>query len=173
LVKILLRRDGLPMSNGWIGVDLDGTLAYYDKWKGIKHIGEPVPKMQERVQKWLLEGRDVRIFTARVGMGNDVAKSTEVINMWCLKHFGRILPITCEKDFKMIELWDDRCTQVVVNTGEAYGVDAKIAEVEQFYTRSSDSIRFNCGNCHLTIDSEWPSEYKNYCPGCGYQLDWS
>ena len=22
--------------NGWIGVDLDGTLAYYDKWIGAR-----------------------------------------------------------------------------------------------------------------------------------------
>ena len=26
----------------WIGVDLDGTLARYDGWKGIEHIGEPI-----------------------------------------------------------------------------------------------------------------------------------
>ena len=24
---------------GWIGVDLDGTLAQYDHWRGIEHIG--------------------------------------------------------------------------------------------------------------------------------------
>ncbi len=23
------------MSNGWIGVDLDGTLAHYDGWQGV------------------------------------------------------------------------------------------------------------------------------------------
>ena len=27
---------------GWYGFDLDGTLAKYDGWKGIDHIGEPV-----------------------------------------------------------------------------------------------------------------------------------
>ena len=26
----------------WVGFDLDGTLAKYDGWKGIDHIGEPV-----------------------------------------------------------------------------------------------------------------------------------
>jgi hypothetical protein len=29
-------------TGGWIGVDLDGTLAHYDGWKGIDHIGEPI-----------------------------------------------------------------------------------------------------------------------------------
>src|SRR5262245_48902352 len=28
---------------GWIGVDLDGTLAEYHGWKGIEHIDRPVP----------------------------------------------------------------------------------------------------------------------------------
>lgn len=34
---------------GWIGVDLDGTLAHYEGWKGVEHIGEPIPAMVERI----------------------------------------------------------------------------------------------------------------------------
>lgn len=119
------------MGDGWIGVDLDGTLAYYDHWRGAEHIGEPIPAMLERVQKWLAEGRDVRIFTARVdretaalSMGKSIFDSagnvTAVemcIQQWCEKHIGRVLPITCSKDYGMIELWDDRCVQVIPNTG--------------------------------------------------------
>ena len=37
---------------GWIGVDLDGTLAEYHGWQGIEHIGEPIPKMMARVRRW-------------------------------------------------------------------------------------------------------------------------
>lgn len=33
---------------GWIGVDLDGTLAEYDGWKGPDEIGAPVEPMVER-----------------------------------------------------------------------------------------------------------------------------
>lgn len=29
------------MGQGWIGVDLDGTLAEYHGWKGAEHIGQP------------------------------------------------------------------------------------------------------------------------------------
>lgn len=38
-------RQGSPeeVGTGWIGVDLDGTLAIYDVWRGANHIGEPVP----------------------------------------------------------------------------------------------------------------------------------
>lgn len=105
---------------GWIGVDLDGTLAKYDGWKGPEHIGEPIPLMVERVKAWLAEGKDVRIFTARVcssqpaGMAN---LAMGAIQVWCKRHVGRPLAITSEKDWSMIELWDDRCVQVVPNTG--------------------------------------------------------
>ena len=58
------------MSRGWIGVDLDGTLAEYNGWQGPANIGAPIPAMVERVKAWLEEGRDVRIFTARVGPRN-------------------------------------------------------------------------------------------------------
>ena len=111
----------MSATKGWIGVDLDGTLAYYDKWRGIEHIGEPVPVMLDRVKKWLDEGRDVRIFTARVGSADDGRSPTETIRViqdWCLQHLGKILRITCSKDLGMVELWDDRCIQVITNSGE-------------------------------------------------------
>lgn len=108
------------MSNGWIGVDLDGTLAVYDKWIGPEHIGEPVPVMLERVKRWLTEDKDVRIFTARVSTNNPTRlESTLAIHNWCKQHIGQVLPITSEKDYGMIELWDDRCVQVVPNEGIA------------------------------------------------------
>jgi len=54
------------IKNGWIGVDLDGCLARYEGWKGIEHIGEPVPAMLDRVHAWIDEGKIVKIFTARI-----------------------------------------------------------------------------------------------------------
>lgn len=116
---------------GWIGVDLDGTLAHYDGWKGPEHIGEPIPLMVKRVKRWLAEGKDVRIFTARVDGGEvaaetnhadapkmrDVATVRSFIEAWCLEHLGRVLPVTNRKDYGMIQLWDDRCVQVEENTG--------------------------------------------------------
>lgn len=103
---------------GWIAVDLDSTLAVYEGWHGIDHIGDPVPAMVARVKAWLDEGKDVRIFTARVSRhGFESTMARNVIEQWCKEHIGRILPVTHEKDFGMIELWDDRCRQVEPNTG--------------------------------------------------------
>ncbi len=99
---------------GWIGVDLDGTLAHYESWKGTDQIGEPVPAMLARVHKWIEQGKEVRIFTARAS----VSEALPYIENWCQIHVGRTLPITNVKDFGMIELWDDRAVRVAMNTGE-------------------------------------------------------
>ena len=108
-------------NKGWIGVDLDGTLAFYDVWRGHEHIGEPIPKMADRVKAWIKEGREVRIFTARVNQPDPQlrAETVAAIKEWTLKQFGVVLGVTCSKDMEMVELWDDRATQVIPNTGVA------------------------------------------------------
>jgi hypothetical protein len=104
---------------GWYGIDLDGTLAYYGHYIGPTHIGPPIPAMAARLEAWLKEGRAVRIFTARVASTSPYAdKSRQAIAAWLLANFGVILPITAEKDYAMIELWDNRCVQVEPNTGK-------------------------------------------------------
>ena len=120
----------MSSNRGWIGVDLDGTLAEYHGWVHELHIGAPIPLMVKRVKAWLAEGRDVRIFTARVATSPDgkqreddrsrssVPLIVKAIDKWCFEHLGRALPVTNIKDFGMIELWDDRCVQVVRNTGD-------------------------------------------------------
>jgi hypothetical protein len=102
---------------GWIGVDLDGTLAEYDHWRGADHIGAPIPKMLTRVHRWLDGKYNVKIFTARVA-GDDHGAVRAIIETWCLKYIGEVLPVTNKKDYGMIELWDDRAVQVIANTGE-------------------------------------------------------
>ena len=52
------------MLHGWIGVDLDGTLATFDA-SDPDVVGPPIPAMVQRVKRWLQEGREVRIVTAR------------------------------------------------------------------------------------------------------------
>jgi len=99
---------------GWIGVDLDGTLAYYDEWRGVNHIGKPVPAMLERVRRWVEEGKRVKIFTARASVPEfDVA----VVHGWLTELGLPELEVTNAKDYAMIECWDDRCIQVEPNTG--------------------------------------------------------
>ena len=127
MAKIVKGQDDIIDTHGsdeseWIGVDLDGTLAYYDEWEGIEHIGKPIPLMVDRIKKWLEDGKEVKIITARAS-GKDVDLSKKYIEDWLKEHIGQVLPITCEKDKSMTELWDDRAIQVIKNTGER--VDGK------------------------------------------------
>jgi hypothetical protein len=104
--------------SGWIGVDLDGTLAHYDGWKGLDHVGDPILPMVLRVCQWLHEGITVKIFTARVAVPEpDRSAVIRVIHEWCERHGLPRLDITNVKDLAMAELWDDRAVQVVINTG--------------------------------------------------------
>lgn len=106
--------------SGWIGVDLDGTLAEYHGWVvgGVK-IGKPIQPMVDRVKGWLREGKTVKIMTARISTphGFDIEQTKAEIQEWCLEHIGQALEVTCVKDYAMIELWDDRAVRVQANTG--------------------------------------------------------
>lgn len=141
---------------GWIGVDLDGTLAFYDGWKGPEHIGLPIPLMERRVDGWLTEGKDVRILTARVTPDKpDAIRCREAIEKWLQLHFDRVLPITHAKDPAMLELWDDRAVQVVPNSGcRADSI------IERCWAALS---RFLCWiGCH-----DWRHGPGSLCPLCG------
>jgi hypothetical protein len=114
---------------GWIGVDLDGTLAHYESWNRGE-IGAPVSAMVQRVKDWLAMGAEVRIFTARVAglfqnadmpLYYEAVERRHKIIEWCKVQFGRELPVTALKDYDMVELWDDRAVQVVRNEGRPIG----------------------------------------------------
>ncbi len=104
--------------DGWIGVDLDGTLAHYDEWSGPDHIGDPIEGMEVRVRAWIAVGRRVKIMTARADREENILP----IQNWLVRNKfvwedGTPLEITNKKDFQMIQLWDDRAVQVIPNTG--------------------------------------------------------
>lgn len=112
-------------NESWIAVDLDGTLAHYEsgaQWDGYS-IGKPIPKMIERVKQLLNDGKNVKIFTARISKNGDprgvenVEKIIGLIQDWCEEHIGQRLEVVNEKDYFMVELWDDRARQVVQNEG--------------------------------------------------------
>lgn len=121
-----------PHPDGWIGVDLDGTLAHWDGFQSAEHIGAPVPRMAARVRRYLAQGKDVRIFTARVDGGRvalamgfsageqfrDAERIRAIIQDYTELHFGQRLPVTNVKDFGMRRLYDDRAVQILANTGE-------------------------------------------------------
>ncbi len=114
---------------GWYAVDLDGCLAFHDRDAKFDetHIGEPIPTMVERVKRWLAEGIDVRIFTARVdGHSSDAVEG--MIEDWTEKHIGTRLKVTNRKDYGMIKLFDDRCIQVEENTGRLVLLPSQVEE---------------------------------------------
>ncbi len=117
-------------AKGWMGVDLDGTLAVSGTKVFDGPIGAPIPPIVERVKGWLAKGIEVRIFTARVSPRNKegllqdkdaLAAVRKRIGDWCEQHIGQRLECTCEKDHNIIQLWDDRAVQVLRDTGEVIG----------------------------------------------------
>lgn len=130
---------------GWYGFDLDGTLAKYDKWEGIDHIGEPVKPMVDLIKRMHAEGKVVKILTARVapkekpeikpnpylenhltiGSPDDMPwvvhaeawTAREFIQDWCYRVLGFVPEIVYQKDHLMLELYDDRVKQVTPNKG--------------------------------------------------------
>ena len=113
----------MKRNDSWIGVDLDGTLAKDGNGPFTPTtIGAPIPAMLKRVRQWLEDGMEVRIVTARVNpIYPDSHLERIAIEQWCQHHLGQVLDVTCQKDGKMWELWDDRAVQVVRNTGKRVG----------------------------------------------------
>ena len=67
---------------GWIGFDLDGTLAKTMNWKSLDDIGEPIAPMVALAKKYIAEGREVRIVTARAMRKRE---GIEPVMRWCLR----------------------------------------------------------------------------------------
>lgn len=115
-----LAQEGFNGQRKWIGVDFDGTLAEYRYYTNIKNPGPPVKEMVNRVKEWLSQGTVVKIFTARVcslQSKEAIAEQRKMIEEWCVLHIGQKLEITNEKDFNMVELWDNRAVGVIENRG--------------------------------------------------------
>lgn len=145
-----------PPLHGWIGVDLDATLAHYGGWRGGQHIGAPIEPMIARVRAWIAEGREVRVFTARASDPEQIPPVRAWLDGLGLTSVG----ITNVKDFAMVELWDDWCVQVQPNTGIAYGpsrIDGDV-HVSALDARLHDLVRHQRGALHeagLITDAEY------------------
>lgn len=114
--------------SGWIGVDLDGTLAR--NTGGIDSIGEPLEPLRTKVEQWCRAGIEVRIVTARVstnyGTVNDqgvvhtpefVSRQYVMIQEWLHKVGLPPLAVVDNKDLHMWCLIDDRAVRARTDTG--------------------------------------------------------
>lgn len=99
----------------WIGVDFDETLRRWD--------GTPIELMVDRVKKWLAQGIEVRVVTARLCAYvqdqpfDGILDQRKFVQDWCEEHIGYRLEVQWGKGPGMIELWDDKVVRVEANTG--------------------------------------------------------
>lgn len=136
----------------WYGVDFDGTLSTYNYGQGTG-TGDPIPQTVAAVKALLKQGEVVKVMTARVSpssldMFNENREAVvKVIEDWCKKHIGCVLPVTNEKDFGMTSLRDDRAVQVVPNQGiRVDGVADTETEPGSLLLRAEDSIAWLTGH---------------------------
>ena len=134
----------MDKDKSWIGVDLDGTLAYHNKFRGLDYIGKPIPIMLYRVKKWIEKGYRVKIVTARASD----PQAIPAVEAWLKKQGLEGLEITNEKDYDMVELWDDRAVRVLCNTGNPIGYPsalglprAPLAEFDEVYLQKNQNKR--------------------------------
>lgn len=113
LSESLEKDKGPTQPKAWIGVDLDGTLAYYDERSSIEEVGTAIPDMLALVKKMINNNIRVKIFTARA----TDPEQLPLIRKWLKSNGLPELEITNIKDFYMQRLYDDRCVQVEKNTG--------------------------------------------------------
>lgn len=132
-------KEMIQAQGGWIGVDLDGTLVEYHGYVDEYTFGAPISEMVERVKQWLAEGTQVKIFTARASIPSHIPPIQDMLERIGLPR----LEVTNEKDYKTMEIWDDRCVQVVPNKGipiaeaeEVVITNDMVWRYRQFYKRT-------------------------------------
>tara|TARA_Y100000310_G_scaffold324189_1_gene385751 strand:- start:8013 stop:8987 length:975 start_codon:yes stop_codon:yes gene_type:complete len=107
--------------NGWVGFDLDGTLAHYTEFVSMEDIGPPIPAMIRVVRRLIVLGHDVRVVTGReASAAQESPEALERLRLtvasWTAENIGTALALS-QKDHKMVALFDDRAVQVESNTG--------------------------------------------------------
>lgn len=131
---------------GTIAVDLDGTLAYYEGYKGPTVIGDPIPSMLSDVKNWLSEGRKVVVFTARAMDKRNI----HPIELWLESHGIGGLKITNIKTPDITIIYDDRAVQVERNTGRILGnpklikenvKEKEIMSTKKYFEELADELR--------------------------------
>lgn len=122
-----LRRSVAEAPRRIVAVDLDGTLAGYDKWRGYTKIGKPNPDIIKLVRTEKREGAYILIHTAR---------TTTVTNKVIPKVVVELERWLDENDVPYDEIW--------LGTGKPYAsvyIDDKAMNVA-------------CGDCRIRYHRE-------------------
>ena len=147
----------------WFGFDLDGTLAEYNGWKGIDHIGNPIKGTVGYAKSLHDSGRQVKIFTARVAESDQEKRAIarEHIEKWCEKNLGFVPEVTNVKDKLMETCFDDRSIQVIPNTG--IPVQDAFSDAMELLEKTTDGFR-NCRGIESKVErlvKLWKEMSKN------------
>jgi hypothetical protein len=125
--------------NRKIAVDFDGTISFYehdhaDGGYDPSKVGEPIPRMCDRVREWLADGDEVVVLTARVWSGHsaeEIAVARKAVGAFCLEQFGRELEVTSEKDPHIEVIYDDKAVGVTKNLGGLVGCGDEGSDEDQ------------------------------------------
>ena len=96
-------------------IDLDGTLAYYERWGEKGEIGEPVPLIKNWIRYWLYKGIEIVVFTARAYSQENIKR----VRTWLIMNgLPADLKITNIKGLDCDLLFDNNAREVINNTGQ-------------------------------------------------------
>lgn len=129
---------------GWVGFDLDGTLAESEDDFDPNSVGKPIKSMVELAQGLMNEGVKVKIVTARAADRSKI----HVVEDWAAENFVGDVEVTNEKDPGMRCLFDDRVVQVAKNKG------LPIKEREKYLEE-------------LKKEADWKMEDQTFSDGSG------
>jgi hypothetical protein len=132
--------------------------AYHDEGADVDHVGAPIPGMVDLARRFLDDGVEVRIITARVAPEyDDNEEQRAIIRAWCIKHLGTVIPVQAHKCGRMERLYDDRAYGVQRNTGvlstdysQALGVvigESNIKVYDRKYGLEDDAQAFLVEDC--------------------------
>lgn len=121
------------MKRKTVCIDLDATLAEYDGWQGVEHIGDPIPGSQAFVAA-VSEFADVVVFTTRmntdVNKGYDVNRLGYLIQDWLTSHKFPAVGIWCGQGKPLAAAYvDDRAVICRPMRDDQYDYDRALAEV--------------------------------------------
>lgn len=156
------KRESIMTERYAIAVDLDGTLAEYDGWKGVEAIGYPIQSMVDKVRQAAAEGKEVWIFTARLSDPSEESMARDAIQKWCDHYKVPIAGMTATKYKFFKEFWDDRAKTVVANTGMFIDEYAQGMISEETIKPVESSLDVQVGGSHYTGLVIQPAEYCYY-----------
>lgn len=135
-------------SKFWYGFDFDGTLV---KQKKFPDYGKPIEKMVARVKRYLAQGKNVKIFTARAA----TPEQKKVVSDWTLQHIGQRLEVTNEKDHL--------CIRIIDNIARRAMADGSIKAAK------SKTVCPHCGSKKYVL---MPADFETAkCEKCGKTWD--